>query len=97
MRVVPISADQVRALESLERALFGLAADFQRDFGTMDGDGEIAGGLYRLWSTLGVITICWKEQADDLATVEGWRAALEVIRDGTADRDARAIAAEALR
>lgn len=97
VRLVPVSGAQIRALESLERALFGLAADFQRDFG-LDGDGELAGGLYRLWSTLGLITTYWKEQAEDVCSVEGRRAALERIRDDDlADSDARKIAADALR
>ena len=94
IRAVPISAHQVRALESLERAFFALAADFQRDYG-LDGDGEIAGGLFRIWSTLGTINACWKEEAEDLAVVEGWRYALEQIRDGAPD--AQGIAAAALR
>jgi hypothetical protein len=94
IRAVPISAHQVRALESLERAFFGLAADFQRDYG-LDGDGEIAGGLFRIWSTLGTINACWKEEAEDLVVVDGWRHALEQIRDGA--EDAAQIAAEALR
>lgn len=84
VRVVPISSSQLRALESIERAFFGLAADFQRDFG-LDGDGEIAGGLYRIWSTLGMITTTWKEGADELSRVEGWRLALQRIRDGADD------------
>jgi hypothetical protein len=94
IRAVPISAHQVRALESLERAFFALAADFQRDYG-LDGDGEIAGGLFRIWSTLGTINACWKEEAEDLAVIESWRHALEQIRDGAAD--AQQIAAEALK
>jgi hypothetical protein len=80
VRLVPVSSSQIRALESLERALFGLAADFQRDFG-LDGESELAGGLYRLWSTLGMMTTYWKEEAEDLSSVEGRRAALERIRD----------------
>lgn len=94
VRMVPISAHQVRALESLERAFFALAADFQRDYG-LDGDGEIAGGLFRIWSTLGTINACWKEEADELSTVDGWRYALEQIRRGA--ENAQQIAAEALR
>jgi hypothetical protein len=94
IRAVPISSHQVRALESLERAFFALAADFQRDYG-VDGDGEIAGGLFRIWSTLGTINACWKEEAEDLAVIEGWRYALEQIRDGA--EDAPQLAAEALR
>jgi hypothetical protein len=31
VRLVPISADQIRVLESLQRAFFGLAADVNRD------------------------------------------------------------------
>jgi hypothetical protein len=97
VRLVPVSGAQIRALESLERALFGLAADFQRDFG-LDGDGELAGGLYRLWSTLGMITTYWKEQAEDVASVEGRRVALERIRDDeSGESAAREIAADALR
>lgn len=97
VRLVPVSNGQMRALESIERALFGLAADFQRDFG-LDGDGELAGGLYRLWSTLGMITTYWKEEAEDVAAVEARRAALECIRDdASADSAARRIAADALR
>lgn len=48
IRLVPISADQLRVLESLERAFFGLAADVNRDLG-IEGDQSIAGGLFRLW------------------------------------------------
>jgi hypothetical protein len=97
VRLVPVSSSQIRALESLERALFGLAADFQRDFG-LDSESELAGGLYRLWSTLGMITTYWKEEAEELSTVAGRQAALERIRDDEhADSGARMIAAEALR
>jgi hypothetical protein len=97
VRLVPVSSSQIRALESLEHALFGLAADFQRDLG-LDGDRELAGGLYRLWSTLGMITTYWKEEAEELSTVAGRHAALQRIRDDEhADSGARMIAAEALR
>jgi hypothetical protein len=37
VRLVPISADQIRVLESLQRASFRLAADVNRDLG-IDGD-----------------------------------------------------------
>jgi hypothetical protein len=97
VRLVPVSSSQIRALESLEHALFGLAADFQREFG-LDGEHELAGGLYRLWSTLGMITTYWKEEAEELSVAEGRRSALERIRaDEQADPSARAIAADALR
>ena len=58
IRPVPISADQIEALESLERALRGLADDFRRDIGAEQSE-SIAGGLYRLWSTLETITEMW--------------------------------------
>lgn len=96
IKVVPISADQLRVLESLEKALFSLYVDFQRDMGGSADD--VAGWLFRLTSTLGAITSFWKEQADDLATVEGWRSALAQIRDERLDAlEAQSVAAEALR
>ena len=78
VRSVPISSDQIRALESLERALFGLSADFQRDCGIAD-DETIAGALYRLWSTIDAITTIWKEQADETAALEQRHRALALI------------------
>lgn len=78
VRSVPISSEQEKALESLEQAMFSLSADFQRDCGT--GEEELmAGGLYRLWSTLNAITTLWKEQAADTGAVEQRTRALEVI------------------
>lgn len=56
VRLVPISAEQINAIESLERALRGLADDFQRDIGESEA---MAGGLYRLWSTLEAIRAMW--------------------------------------
>lgn len=58
VRLVPISAEQISAIESLERALRGLADDFQRDIGTGEIE-SMAGGLYRLWSTLEAIRTMW--------------------------------------
>jgi hypothetical protein len=58
VRRVPISAAQIEAVESLERALRGLADDFQRDIGASDSE-SMAGGLYRLWSTLEAIRAMW--------------------------------------
>lgn len=58
VRLVPISAEQIKALESLERALRGLADDFERDIGGGESD-SMAGGLYRLWSTIEAIRTMW--------------------------------------
>lgn len=58
VRTVPISADQIKALESLERALRSLGDDFLREIGEPDGK-TMAGGLYRLWSTLDAIRALW--------------------------------------
>ena len=58
VRLVPISAEQVKAIESLENALRGLADDFHRDVGGGESE-SIAGGLYRLWSTLEAIRTMW--------------------------------------
>jgi hypothetical protein len=97
VRLVPISAAQIRVLESVEQAFFSLVSDFHRDFGPADGS-EIAGGLYRIWSSLGVITTCWKEGAEDVDAAEQRRAALERIgNDGLSAEEARQIAREALR
>jgi hypothetical protein len=83
-------------LESLERALASLYADFLRDVGEPAED--VAGGLFRLTSTLDEITRYWKEEAEDVATVEGWRAALARITDNGLDgASARSIAVEALK
>lgn len=96
IKVVPISADQLRALESLDTAFRSLYVDFQRDMGGSADD--VAGCLFRLTSTLGAITSFWKEQAEDLATVESWRAALAQIRDERLDAfEAQTIAGEVLR
>jgi hypothetical protein len=97
VRLVPVSADQARVLESLDRAFFSLLSDFQRDMGALGGD-EIAGGLFRISSTLDGIARSWKESAEDVADVERRRAALERIRDGGLDDvEARALARDALR
>jgi len=93
VRLVPISADQVGVLESVQRAFFGLASDFQRDFG---GDESIAGGLFRLWSTLDVIATFWKEEAEDAATVERWRIALTALANDAPFDEVRTIARQAL-
>jgi hypothetical protein len=95
IRLVPISADQVRVLESLQRAFFGLASDVNRDLG-IDGDKSIAGGLFRLWSTLDVIATLWREQAEDAAAPECWREALSAIAVDAPLDDVRAIARRAL-
>jgi hypothetical protein len=96
IRLVPISADQVRVLESLLRAFSGLASDFNSDLGT-DGDASIAGGLYRLWSTLEVITTLWREQAaKDATAAELWRQALVAIATDAPIYDLRTIARRAL-
>jgi hypothetical protein len=95
VRLVPISADQVRVLESLQRAFFGLASDVNRDLG-IDGDNSIAGGLFRLWSTLDVIATLWKEQAEDAAAPERWREALVTIAADAPPDDLRTIARRAL-
>jgi hypothetical protein len=95
VRLVPISADQMRVLESLQRAFFGLAADVNRDLGVQDDD-SIAGGLYRIWSTLDVIATLWKEEAEDAAAPERWRQALAAIADDVPIDEARLIARIAL-
>ena len=95
IRLVPVSADQVRVLESLQRAFFGLAADFNRDLGIEDGE-AIAGGLFRLWSTLDVIATLWKEQAQDAAAADRWRRGLQAIASAASIDEAHTIARRAL-
>ena len=95
VRLVPISADQLRVLESLQRAFFGLASDFNRDL-RMEGDDSIAGGLYRIWSTLDVIAALWREEAEDAGAPERWRRALISIAADAPVEDVRAIARRAL-
>jgi hypothetical protein len=95
IRLVPISADQVRVLESLQRAFFGLASDVNRDL-RIEGDNTIAGGLYRLWSTLDVIATLWREQAEVAGVPERWRRALLAIATDAPIDDVRAIASRAL-
>jgi hypothetical protein len=95
IRLVPISADQIRVLESLQKAFLGLASDFNRDTG-IDGDDSIAGGLYRLWSTLDVIATLWKEQGEDAAAIERWRTALTRLARDAPVGEVRAIARDAL-
>jgi hypothetical protein len=97
IRLVPISADQLRVLESLQRAFFGLASDVNRDLG-IEGDDSITGGLFRIWSTLDVIATLWKEDSENVETLERWRRALAAIANDapiTID-ETRAIAREAL-
>jgi hypothetical protein len=94
VKLVPISEDQLRVLESLERALASLYADFRRDVGEPAND--VAGGLYRLTSALEEITRCWKEEAEDLATVEGRRTALaQITQNGLDGAIVRHIAGDA--
>jgi hypothetical protein len=90
VRLVPISASQVEALESLGRAFSGLTADFWRDYG-VDHDDRIAGGLYRLSSTLEMIVEQWRKESEDVAVVEVRRRALEQIASGglTAEQSRR--------
>jgi hypothetical protein len=97
IRLVPISADQLRVLESLRRAFFGLASEVNRDLG-IEGDNSIAGGLFRIWSTLDVIATLWKEDSADVETLERWRRALVAIANDApiAIDETRAIACEAL-
>jgi hypothetical protein len=96
VRLVPVSASQIQVLESLARAFSGLTADFWRDYG-VDHDDRIAGGLYRLWSTLDMIVEMWREDSEDAATVESWRRALERIAgDRLASEQVRRLAARAL-
>jgi len=95
VRLVPVSADQIRVLESLESVFASLYIDFQRDLGSPADD--VAGGLHRIKFALGAITTYWREAAEDLAAVEGWRAALERIRDEQLDTaQAQSLAAQAL-
>jgi hypothetical protein len=86
VRLVPISAAQIQALESLERAFSGLADDFWHDYG-VDHDDRIAGGLYRLSSTLEMIIEHWRNASEDVATVEARRRALEAIARSELSRD----------
>ena len=95
VRLVPISEEQVKALESLRHALRLLADDFHRDVGAAD-DEAMAGGLYRLWSTLDVIRTLWLAEGEDPARVDGWRRALEQIRTQAPTDDLRALAENAL-
>jgi hypothetical protein len=97
VRLVPISAGQIQAFESLERALSVLAADFWRDYG-IEHDEHIAGGLYRLRSALEIVVELWRESSEDPAAVERQRWALEeIVRNGLNRQDARALAEQALR
>lgn len=96
IKMVPVSADQLSVLESLERALLSLYVDFQRDIGAQAED--VAGGLHRLTAALSTITSFWKEQAEDLATIDSWRVALNEIRTGELDSmEAQRLAAKVLR
>lgn len=96
VRLVPVSATQIQALESLERAFSGLADDFWHDYG-VDHDDRIAGGLYRLCSTLEMIIAHWREASEDVAVVETRRRALETIaRNGLSAEEARQLAAQAV-
>jgi hypothetical protein len=96
VRLVPISASQIQVLESLARAFSGLTADFWREYGA-DHDDRIAGGLYRLWSTLEMIVEMWREDSEDAATVESWRRALaQIAEDGLTSEQVRRLAARAL-
>ena len=96
IKMVPVSADQLSVLESLERSLLSLYVDFQRDVGAQAED--VAGGLHRLIAALGMLTSFWKEQAEDLATIDSWRAALNEIRTGELDSiEAQRLAAKVLR
>jgi hypothetical protein len=96
IRLVPISVDQVRVLESLQRAFFALASDFNKELG-IDGDDSIAGGLYRIWSTLDVIATLWRKQAaKDATAAEHWREALVSIATDAPIYEVRTIARRAL-
>ena len=96
VRLVPISASQIQAFESLERALSGLAADFWRDYGA-GSDTRIAGGLYRLSSALEMVIEEWRDGSEDVAAVEERRRALEQIaRSGLTGSAAREVAVRAL-
>jgi hypothetical protein len=96
VRLVPISASQIQVLESLARAFSGLTTDFWRDYG-VDHDDRIAGGLYRLCSTLEMIVAQWRDDSEDAATVESWRRALEQIAHaGLSPEQARRLAARAI-
>jgi hypothetical protein len=96
VRFVAVSAAQIQALESLERAFSGLAADFWRDYGA-DHDDRIAGGLFRLSSTLEMLIEQWRNASEHVAVVEGRRRALEQIAGETMTLDqARDLAASAL-
>ena len=76
VRLVPVSASQIQALESLARAFSALTADFWREYGA-DHDDRIAGGLYRLFPTLEMIIQEWREASEDVAVVERRRQALD--------------------
>lgn len=95
MRLVPVTAHQIAALASLERAVRTLADDFQREIGTAD-DETIAGGLYWLWSTLDTIQTLWRAEGRDPAVVEGWRRALEEVGERAPTEELRALAENAL-
>jgi hypothetical protein len=95
VRLVPITAHQIAALESLQRAVRILADDFQREVGAAD-DETIAGGLYWLWSTLDTIQALWRDDGRDPARVEGWRRALEYVRERAPTEELRALAENVL-
>jgi hypothetical protein len=96
VRLVPISAAQIQALESLERAFSGLADDFWHEYG-VDHDDRIAGGLYRLSSTLEMVIEHWRNASEDVATVEARRRALEAIaRNELSGEEARQLASRGL-
>ncbi len=86
VRTVPISAEQIKALESLERALRSLSDDFLRDIG--EGDSEtMAGGLYRLWSTLDAIRALW-HAGDGSAAARASDDAGALVGGAAGDREA---------
>lgn len=96
IRLVTISASQIQALESLARAFSGLTTDFWRDYG-VDHDDRIAGGLYRLCSTLEMIVEQWRNDSYDVADVEVQRRALKrIARGGLNAEEARRLAAGTL-
>lgn len=96
IRLVTISASQIQALESLARAFSGLTTDFWRDYG-VDHDDRIAGGLYRLCSTLEMIVEQWRNDSYDVADVEVQRRALkQIARGGLNAEEARRLAAGTL-
>lgn len=70
VRLIPVGAGEIQTLESLQRAFSGVAED-SRD-SDAERDDRIAGGLFRLSSTLGMLEH-WRNASQHVAVVEAQR------------------------